>query len=90
MALDKVAMDAMRALLRDDIRREIEIELNRILSPTFRDTITKGSKELESIFDAVLGMDDKYDELKAEMDVQRALLEKLHEDCTGKKLKSKQ
>ena len=59
MRLSKVATAQVRELLRDEIRAEI----NHILSPTFVELVTRGSANLERLFDTVIESDQRHHEL---------------------------
>jgi hypothetical protein len=55
------------AQLRDVIREEIRTELDRLMSPTFRETITRGQQDMERIFDAVLRFQSDLDDVRARL-----------------------
>jgi len=60
--------------MRKVVREEIQTELNRIMSPAFIETVTRGQADMERIFDAVIAFQRELDEVKVTLRIlQRAL-----------------
>ena len=56
MGLSKVARAQVRELLREEIRAE----LGHIFSPTFIELVTRGTADMERLFDTVIASDQRY------------------------------
>jgi len=56
MGMSKIA----RAQVREILREEIHAELGHILSPTFIELVTRGTADMERLFDTVIESDKRY------------------------------
>ncbi len=74
------------AQVRDVIRDEVRAELNRIMSPTFMETVTRGQQEMSGIFDAVARFEDELDAVRTSIKILEAAMLKQQEASTGAEL----
>ncbi len=47
-------------LVREEIRQELRVEMDRVISPTFVQTCQEGAARLEGLYEAVLNHDDQH------------------------------
>jgi hypothetical protein len=63
--LSKIALAQLREVIRD----EIKVEMSRIVSPTFIETVNRGQTQMERIFDAVLAFESELDDVKLALSI---------------------
>jgi hypothetical protein len=71
-AAEKVSIGILREVIRDEIKNE----MNRLMSPTFVELVTRGQRDMEQIFDAVRTFQDDLDALKLTVDIIEAKITK--------------
>jgi len=70
---------AVLAQLRDVIRKEVQAEFDRFISPTFIETVTRGQEDMRNIFDAVTRFDDELQRMELRLRIVEGAVSRLQE-----------
>lgn len=69
--LSSAALAQIRAMIREEARAEIE----RYLNPTFLELMTSGRRDMEHIFDAVLGFESELTDVKLSLKILQKMVD---------------